>query len=75
MTIFSTQFGVIFSHKVTREPETEIEQCVREVSQLQFSQPAWANTANQSALCQPFVLFLTITIYGTNWEGNVLATL
>lgn len=33
-----------------------MEQCVSEVSQPQFSQPAWANTANQTTLCQPFVL-------------------
>ena len=48
------QFGVIFFHKETRETETKIELCVTELSQLQFSQPAWANTANQSPLCQPF---------------------
>ncbi len=67
------QFGVISSYNETRE--TELEEWVAEVSQLQYSQPGWANTANQRALCQPFVLFLTITIYGTDWKGIFLATL
>ena len=71
ISILSMQFGVICSHYVTEE--TEIEQCVMEVSQVNLSQPAWVTTTTQHALCQPIVLFLTVAIYGTNWQGTVLA--
>lgn len=55
------QFDVIFSlihiqYTQIKHREMKIELCVSEVSQFQFSQSAWENTAKQSALCQPFVL-------------------
>lgn len=72
MAIFSTEFGVI-SHKETRE--TDRDRTVCSGGKPDSVVTACANTANKPALCQPFVLFLTITINGTNWEGNALATL
>lgn len=59
ISMLSLQFGVICSHYVTEE--TEREQCVMEVH---LSQPAWATTTTQHALCLPIVLFLTVAISG-----------